>query len=81
MDATTGTVLVGLGVAIITGITSVIVAFVNNRKERTGSADEGVEAVLRERLILGEDRLEAAHELIEDLRRELARCTCQGDVT
>lgn len=81
MDATTASVVVGLGVAAITSIAGVVVAIINNRKERTGSAGEGVEAALRERLALGEDRLEAANETITELRERLARCTCQGELT
>lgn len=88
MDATTTTVLGGLGVAFITAASAVVVAFINNLKERTGSANAGMEAVLRERIELGEDRLEAAglelarrNEIIDELRRELGRCTCRGEVT
>lgn len=88
MDATTGSVLGALGVALITSITAVVVAFINNRKERTGSADAGMEAVLQQRIAFGEDRLEFAglelarrDEIIRELRKRLAQCTCQGEVT
>lgn len=88
MDATTTTVLGGLGVAFITAVSAVAVAFINNRKERTGSADAGMEAVLQQRIQFGEDRLEFAglelarrDEIIRELRNRLARCTCQGEVT
>lgn len=86
MDATTGSVLGALGVALITSITAVVVAFVNNRKERTGSADAGMEAILRQRIEFGEDRLEAAglelarrNEIIDELRQALARCSCRTE--
>lgn len=78
MEASTVSVLGGLGVALITGVTAVVVAFINNRKERTSSADNGIEAVLRQQLALSDDRLEAAHDIIDQLRRRLARCTCGG---
>lgn len=88
MDATTASVVVGLGVAAITSVAGVVVAIINNRKERTGSADEGMAAVLRERIEFGEDRLEYAglelarrDEIIRELRAQLANCTCQGDLT
>lgn len=78
MDATTISVLGGLGVAIISGVTAVVVAFVNNQKERTGSADSGIEAVLRQRLELSDERLEAAHDIIDQLRRQVSSCSCGG---
>ena len=78
MDAATISVLGGLGVACITGVTAVAVAFINNQKERTGSADSGIEAVLRQRLELSDERLEAAHDIIDQQRRQLANCTCGG---
>lgn len=88
MDATTISVLGALGVALISSITAVVVAFINNRKERTGSADAGMVLLLKERIEFGEDRLEAAglelarrNEIIDELRRALAKCTCQGEVT
>lgn len=88
MDATTITVLGAIAVAFISATATVAVAFINNLKERTGSADAGVEAILRERIELGEDRLEAAGlelarraELIDELRKALATCTCRGEVT
>lgn len=83
MDAATLSVLGALGVAGITSTGMVAVAFINNRVERTSSADEGVEAVLRQRVELGEDRLEAAgleiarkNETILELKARLARCIC-----
>jgi hypothetical protein len=78
VDATTISVLGGLGVATITGVTAIVVAFINNQRERTGSADSGIEAVLRQQLALSDDRLEAAHDIIDQLRRQVASCRCGG---
>jgi hypothetical protein len=64
VDATTATVLGALGVAFITSTATVIVAFINNHRERSSSADEGMDVglktVLEQRIEFGEDRLEAA---------------------
>lgn len=83
MDTTTATVVGALGVALISGLSTVAVAFINNTKERSSSAGEGMEAVLRQQLEFGEDRLEAAgfeiarkNEIILELKARLARCIC-----
>lgn len=70
-----------IAVAALSSATAIAVAFINNRKERTGSADAGIEVVLRERIEFGEDRLEAAglelarkNEIIRELREQLEEC-------
>lgn len=84
MDAAVASLLGALGVAFLSSVTAIVVAIINNRKERTGSAGAGIEAVLRQQLEFGEDRLEAAglelarkNELIAELRARLDRCTCE----
>lgn len=49
--------LIGIVVSFITTAGIVLVALINNKKERGGAADAGVEATLRERLTLRDEQI------------------------
>lgn len=64
--------LVGVFATLITTIGVVVAAVINNRKERTGAADQGVEATLRERIALRDEQIEDLRADITELRAQLA---------
>lgn len=64
--------LVGIFTTFITTAGVILVAVINNRKERTGAADEGVEATLRERLALRDEQIADLRADIVELRAQLA---------
>jgi gamma-glutamyl phosphate reductase len=62
--------VVGILTTLITTLGVVFVALLNNKRERAGAAEEGIEATLRERLTLRDERIA---DLIEDKRNLQAR--------
>lgn len=62
--------VVGIVTTLITTLGVVFVALLNNKKERTSAADQGVEAVLRERVTLKDEQIQ---DLNEDKRNLQAR--------
>jgi hypothetical protein len=60
-----------MGTALSAGSVA-IVAILNNRRERTGAAETGVEETLRERLALREDQIRAKDERLAFKRNLLA---------
>ena len=56
-DAAVQVALVSIITTLITTTGILIVAFLNNRREREGSAEEGIAAILRERITLREERI------------------------
>jgi hypothetical protein len=69
-DPTVQVAVVGVLTTFITTLGVIVVAVINNKKERTGAADEGVEATLRERLALRDEQL-------ADLRGDVAELELQ----
>ena len=49
--------LAGIITTAITTAGIIIVAIINNRRERSGAAEEGIEATLRERILLRDERI------------------------
>lgn len=78
MDPTVQVAFIGIITTVVTTAGVVAVAIVNNKKERGGSANEGVEAVLRERVAQNEGYIAMLERdnhrkelLIQDLREQL----------
>lgn len=72
-DPTVQVAIVGVLATLITTLGVVFVAVINNRKERGGAADEGVEAALRERLTLRDEQLADLRADVHELEAKLAR--------
>lgn len=70
MDPTVQVAVVGIVTTLITTAGVVLAAIVNNRRERAGSANSGVEAALRERIVLKDEQLQ---DLRNDVRLLQAR--------
>lgn len=70
-DPTVQVAMVGVMTTLITTLGVIFVAIVNNRKERSGAADEGVEATLRERLTLRDEQILDLREDIVNLKNRL----------
>jgi TolA-binding protein len=69
-----GQLLIGsIAVALISGVTAVAVAFVNNGREREGSAESSLVLTLRERITLKVEKIEELEQDIEDLEKESAQ--------
>lgn len=63
--------IVGILTTLITTMGVVIAAVVNNRRERAGSASEGIEATLRERILLRDEQIADLREDVKTLRLRL----------
>lgn len=61
--------LIGILATLITTLGVIIVAAINNRKERESSASKGMEAVLRERLAYKDERIATLENTVS--RKEL----------
>lgn len=64
-DPTVQVAVVGILTTFITTAGVIIVAVLNNKKERTDAAQEGIEETLRERILLRDEQ-------IQDLKDEVA---------
>lgn len=62
---------IGIFTTLISTVGIVIAAMVNNRRERSGSADAGITATLRERLALRDEQIEDLKNDKQDLARRL----------
>lgn len=71
-DATVQVALIGIITTLITTAGIVLVTIINNRKERGGAADAGVEGMLRERIVLRDEQ-------ILDLKRDLEEALAERD--
>lgn len=76
-DPTVQVAAVGIFTTLITTVGVIIVAIINNRKERGGAANEAVEETLRERILLRDEQImdlkgEVAHKesIIQRLKAE-----------
>lgn len=58
-------------VGTIAAVCGIVVAFVNNRKERGDAAENAMVTTLRERIILRDEQLAIKDHIIEELREEL----------
>lgn len=70
-DPTVQVALVGILTTAITTGGVVLAAVVNNRRERSGSAEEGIEATLRERITLRDEQIADLREDASQLRLRL----------
>jgi hypothetical protein len=77
-DTTVQVAVVGIFTTLITTIGVIVVAIINNRKERGGAANEAVEETLRERIILRDEQIldlkdEVAHKeaIIQRLKNKI----------
>lgn len=67
-----GQLLIGsIATAFIAGSAAVIVAFVNNSREREGSAESSLVMTLRERITLKDELLAEADEDIDKLEKQI----------
>lgn len=69
MDPTVQVALVGVVTTALTTAGIVGVAIVNNRRERSGSAESAVEKTLRERIVLRDEQIAGLREDIADKDR------------
>lgn len=70
-DPTVQVAFIGILTTMITTAGVVIAAVVNNRRERTGSATQGIEATLRERILLRDEQITDLREDVTNLRLRL----------
>lgn len=77
-DPTVQVAAVGIFTTFITTIGVIVVAVLNNKKERTDAAQEGIEETLRERILLRDEQIldlkdEVAHkeQIIQRLKADL----------
>lgn len=73
MDVSTTVVLGGVLTSIVSTIGAVVIALINNKKERTQSASEGVEQMLRQQVKFYADRLSVLEKENERLRDEAGK--------
>ena len=64
---------IGIITTLITTAGIIVVAIMNNKRERGHAADAGVEATLRERITLRDEQILDLREEKEDLRRRLGQ--------
>jgi len=70
-DPTVQVAAIGILTTLITTLGVITVAVLNNKRERGGAADAGVEATLRERLALRDEQILDLREEKTDLRTRL----------
>lgn len=80
MDAQSTVALFGLLGVIVTAVAGLRVARMTNDTEKRQAAEVGVEATLRERLVLADDRLVLRDEQMKDLQIDLEEVTRERDV-
>lgn len=76
-DPTVQVAAVGIFTTFITTVGVILVAVINNRKERTSAADTGVESTLRERLALRDEQIADLRADIVELNSRLDTATSQ----
>lgn len=70
-EPTVQVAMVGIVATFVTVLGAILTAVINNRKERQGAAEEGMEAALRERIVLRDEQLLALREENERLHLRL----------
>lgn len=70
-DPTVQVAFIGIIATFITTSGVVFVAYLNNRKERTDTAEEGVESTLRERIALRDEQIQDLRDDIKGFRIRL----------
>lgn len=70
-DPTVQVAAIGIFTTLITTMGVIVVAVLNNKRERGGAADAGVEATLRERLALRDEQIQDLKQDKIDLRTRL----------
>lgn len=71
MDATVLAAFLGIGTAVVAASSAIVVAFINNQRERTSSAETAMEETLRERILLRDEQIAQRDHRIEQLEEEL----------
>lgn len=79
MDPIVQVALIGVITTLITTAGAAFAVVWNNRRERGGAADAGVEATLRERITLKDEQLAAKEEEIEDLAADRDRYKAEAE--
>lgn len=74
MDSSVQVALIGMGGIFLTGISVIVVAVLNSKKERGDTADSAVEKTLRERLALRDEQIADHVEDKAELKERLAEC-------
>jgi hypothetical protein len=65
----------GVITAIVSTLGVVVVALINNRKERSDSAEAGIVVTLRERITLRDEQIEDLEQQIAELNEKVAELT------
>lgn len=78
-DPSVQVAIVGVLTTIITTSGVVLAAIVNNKRERTGSAGAGIEATLRERILLRDEQLADLRADKAALQARLDECLVEID--
>lgn len=78
-DPTAQVAAIGILTTFITTVGVILVAVLNNRKERGDAADAGVEAALRERIALRDEQISDRDHDIADLRERLSESEKTGN--
>lgn len=74
LDPTVQVAFIGIFTTMLTTVGIVAVAFINNRRERTGSADAGADRAYAERLAAKDDIIAAKDATIKFKDEQLADC-------
>lgn len=77
-DPTVQVAIVGVLTTLITTLGVIVVAIMNNKKERGSAADAGVEATLRERLTLRDEQILDLRADVADLERRLGHAQAEN---
>lgn len=72
-DPTVQVAIIGVFATFITTMGVIIVAVINNRKERTGAAEEGIESSLRERIVLRDEQIAELRADLAEAREEIEK--------
>lgn len=78
-DPTVQVAIIGVMTTLITTAGVIIAAMVNNRRERSGSSQAGIEATLRERITLRDEQILDLREEKADLRTRLDAALAENE--
>jgi hypothetical protein len=78
-DPTVQVAVVGVLTTLITTLGVIIVAVLNNKKERGDAADEGIAGTLRERITLRDEQILELREEKADLRVQLDKALVENE--
>jgi hypothetical protein len=72
MDPTVQVAAIGILTTLVTTAGIVVVAIINNRKERGSSAESAMERTLRERILLRDEQIQELRQDIADRDKRIA---------